>query len=59
LNNPNFNLPIFEGFKNESAKLHFRMSPQKWNNGTGAIMNDGIDFFTTFAPSKSNGFERI
>jgi len=30
LNNPNFNPHIYEGFKNESAKPHFWMSPQKW-----------------------------
>jgi hypothetical protein len=29
LNNPNFNPHIYEGFKNESAKPHFWMSPQK------------------------------
>jgi hypothetical protein len=37
LNNPNFNPHIYEGFKNESAKPHFWMSPQKWINGTNAI----------------------
>lgn len=30
LNNPNFKPHIYEGFKNESAKPHFWMSPQKW-----------------------------
>ena len=29
LNNPNFKPHIYEGFKNESAKPHFWMSPQK------------------------------
>ncbi|MDH6305660.1 hypothetical protein M2459_002584 [Parabacteroides sp. PF5-5] len=37
LNNPNFNPHIYEGFKNESAKPHFWMSPQKWINETNAI----------------------
>ena len=37
LNNPNFNLHIYEGFKNESAKPHFWMSPQKWITETNAI----------------------
>jgi hypothetical protein len=37
LNNPDFNPHIYEGFKNESAKPHFWMSPQKWINETGAI----------------------
>jgi len=30
LNNPHFNPHIYEGFKTESAKPHFWMSPQKW-----------------------------
>lgn len=29
LNNPDFKLHIYEGFKNESAKPHFWMSSQK------------------------------
>lgn len=37
LNNPNFNPHIYEGFKNESAKPHFWMSPQKWIKETNAI----------------------
>ena len=37
LNNPNFNPHIYEGFKNESAKPHFWMSPQKWISETNAI----------------------
>ncbi|MDR0230953.1 MAG: KilA-N domain-containing protein [Dysgonamonadaceae bacterium] len=37
LNNPNFNPHIYEGFKNESAKPHFWMSPQKWIFETNAI----------------------
>jgi hypothetical protein len=37
LNNPNFNPHIYEGFKNESAKPHFWMSPQKWITETNAI----------------------
>jgi hypothetical protein len=37
LNNPNFKPHIYEGFKNESAKPHFWMSPQKWINETNAI----------------------
>lgn len=37
LNNPNFNPHIYEGFKNESAKPHFWMSPQKWISETSAI----------------------
>ncbi|MDR3237705.1 MAG: KilA-N domain-containing protein [Spirochaetia bacterium] len=37
LNNSNFNPHIYEGFKNESAKPHFWMSPQKWINETNAI----------------------
>ena len=37
LNNPNFNPHIYEGFKNESAKPHFWMSPQKWIIETNAI----------------------
>ena len=37
LNNPSFNPHIYEGFKNESAKPHFWMSPQKWISETNAI----------------------
>ena len=37
LNNPNFKPYIYEGFKNESAKPHFWMSPQKWICETNAI----------------------
>lgn len=37
LNNPNFNPHIYEGFKIESAKPHFWMSPQKWIVETNAI----------------------
>jgi hypothetical protein len=37
LNNTNFNLHIYEGFKNESAKPQFWMSPQKWITETNAI----------------------
>lgn len=37
LNNPDFNPHIYEGFKNESAKPHFWMSPQKWITETNAI----------------------
>ncbi len=37
LNNPDFNPHIYEGFKNESAKPHFWMSPQKWISETNAI----------------------
>lgn len=37
LNNPSFNPHIYEGFKNESAKPHFWMSPQKWITETNAV----------------------
>ena len=37
LNNPNFKPHIYEGFKTESAKPHFWMSPQKWITETNAI----------------------
>jgi hypothetical protein len=37
LNNPNFKPHIYEGFKNESAKPHFWMSPQKWISETNAL----------------------
>lgn len=37
LNNLGFNPHIYEGFKNESAKPHFLMSPQKWITETNAI----------------------
>jgi len=37
LNNPDFNPHIYEGVKNESAKPHFWMSPQKWIKETNAI----------------------
>jgi KilA-N domain. len=37
LNNPNFKPHIYEGFKTESAKPHFWMSPQKWIAETYAV----------------------
>jgi hypothetical protein len=37
LNNLHFKPHIYEGFKSESAKPHFWMSPQKWINETNAI----------------------
>ncbi|HBU11975.1 MAG TPA: hypothetical protein DEB31_04390 [Clostridiales bacterium] len=37
LHNPDFNPHIYEGFKSESAKPHFWMSPQKWIKETNAI----------------------
>ena len=37
LNNPNFKPHIYEGFKIESAKPHFWMSPQKWIAETNAV----------------------
>ena len=37
LNNPHFNPHIYEGFKSESAKPHFWMSPQKWITETNAV----------------------
>ncbi len=37
LNNPNFKPHIFEGFKKESAKPSFWISPQKWISETNSI----------------------
>ena len=37
LNNPEFKPHIYEGFKAESAKPHFWMSPQQWIKETAAI----------------------
>jgi hypothetical protein len=37
LNNTDFKPHILEGFKSESAKPHFWMSPQKWIKETGAV----------------------
>jgi len=37
LHNSDFKPHIYEGFKNESAKPHFWMSPQKWIKETSAI----------------------
>jgi hypothetical protein len=37
INNPDFKPHIYEGFKNESAKPHFWMSPKKWVTETNAI----------------------
>ena len=54
LNNPNFNPHIYEGFKNESAKPHFWMSPQKWiseTNAVGMISKSGRYGGGTFAHS--------
>ncbi|MCX6763376.1 MAG: KilA-N domain-containing protein [Candidatus Moranbacteria bacterium] len=37
LNNPNFKLVEFDGFKNEAGSNAFVLSPQKWIEKTGAI----------------------
>ena len=37
INNPDFKPHIYEGFKQESAKPSFWMSPKKWIDETGAI----------------------
>lgn len=37
INNPNFKLVEFEGFKNESGSNAFVLSPQKWVEATNAI----------------------
>jgi len=52
--NPNFNPHIYEGFKNESAKSHFWMSPQKWiieTNAVGITSKSGRYGGGTFAHS--------
>ena len=54
LNNPVFKPHIYEGFKNESAKPHFWMSPQKWiteTNAIGMISKSGRYGGGTFAHS--------
>jgi len=54
LNNPDFKPHIYEGFKNESAKPHFWMSPQKWiteTNAIGMISKSGRYGGGTFAHS--------
>ena len=54
LNNPNFKPHIYEGFKNESAKPHFWMSPQKWiaeTKSIGMISKSGRYGGGTFAHS--------
>ena len=47
LNNPNFNPHIYEGFKNESAKPHFWMSPQKWITETNLDLKGNIRDYAT------------
>ena len=37
LNNPNFKLVEFDGFKNEAGNNYFVLSPKKWINSTNAI----------------------
>ena len=54
LNNPNFNPHIYEGFKSESAKPHFWMSPQKWiaeTNAAGMTSKSGRYGGGTYAHS--------
>ena len=54
LNNPNFKPHIYEGFKNESAKPHFWMSPQKWiaeTNASGMVSKSGRYGGGTYAHS--------
>ncbi len=54
LHNPNFKPHIYEGFKNESARPSFWMSPQKWikeTNAIGIISKSGRYGGGTFAHS--------
>jgi hypothetical protein len=44
LNNPNFNPHIYEGFKNESAKPHFWMSPTKSCGTSPLKINTSCNF---------------
>ena len=37
LNNPNFKLVEFDGFKNEAGSNYFVLSPKKWINSTNAV----------------------
>ena len=37
LNNPNFKLVEFDGFKNEAGNNYFVLSPKKWINSTNAV----------------------
>jgi hypothetical protein len=52
--NPHFKPHIYEGFKNESARPHFWMSPQKWiaeTNAVGMISKSGRYGGGTYAHS--------
>lgn len=40
LNNPNFKLVEFEGFKNEAGANAFTLSPKKWIMSTNAMLID-------------------
>lgn len=54
LHNPNFKPHIYEGFKNQSARPSFWMSPQKWikeTNAVGIISKSGRYNGGTFAHS--------
>ena len=54
LHNPSFKPHIYEGFKNESARPSFWMSPQKWikeTNAVGIISKSGRYGGGTFAHS--------
>ena len=54
LNNSDFKPHIYEGFKNESAKPHFWMSPLKWiteANAKGMMSKAGRHGGGTFAQS--------
>lgn len=54
LNNSDFKPHIYEGFKNESAKPHFWMSPLKWiteTNAKGMMSKAGRHGGGTFAQS--------
>jgi len=54
LNNPSFKPHIYEGFKTESARPSFWMSPQKWIKETGAVgmvSKSGRHYGGTFAHS--------
>ena len=54
LHNPDFKPHIYEGFKNESARPSFWMSPQKWikdTNAVGIVSKSGRYSGGTFAHS--------
>jgi hypothetical protein len=58
LNNPNFKPLEFEGFRRDSGRNAFVLSPQKWINSTGAIGLQSRNDSSAYRTRQSREHER-